>query len=751
MPLEFKKGGSDVSKKDSTSSSNDNNVASSSSADEGDTGSKVESSTPTSEKVQSATTSDKSVDADSAAGAAGSFTPSADTPLANKYYLKKMQMAQEVSKNSETREEEKSLVAETIEAPATPVPVPVTAPRRRFADFGIASEVAEPTGQDLGTSASDGESTSTATTTKLGGFSDISRPSKQTTETESIEGNEQNTANPLRDNNNKPTAPESTKDDTAGKIQDAKAALDTETKSPATSTIKEEKKATDPTATASSSAIKKEEENSASPAAAAESTTIKDKGTTAPASPTATCSITDNNQECTPITTKSSELVQTTQQSSSPFSKLLIQIQPLKNELTLPNFSNLNNLNPEDFGILPLVIIGISVYLALGVYLKQVNDTDDGYAGWDELGNRKKLEKSDDDNVEKEEKGGPLALIQKVKDAGTAGAISYALWEAAFWGVSIPVCLVGFRQATGHWPDLTLTSSGIGGEDVKQVGGAAFAFVNVARLAVPVRIGLALSTVPWVEENIVGKFGSKKEDDDEQEEELLTGEIEDEDTSAISEVEERLNKMETQASRISSKTLQKMNAGIDPTLLEYCEPGQVNDDCADSILGYLDSLASTGAVATDGEVRSIVGYLDSLSSNVSTPNENAGAAFTSYLDAVSTGFIPAPSSAKAVASYLDVLSSTSTAGDDATTATFTPPPLETATAGEGAALPKEQKIGSRINEVEERLSRLESSVTSLPDDIASRLVDWQISQDKKMSDEMEKIMKLLVDGESLEK
>ena len=37
----------------------------------------------------------------------------------------------------------------------------------------------------------------------------------------------------------------------------------------------------------------------------------------------------------------------------------------------------------------------------------------------------------------------------------------------------------------------------------------AFAFVNFARLAVPLRIGLALSTTPWIDENIVSKFGKK--------------------------------------------------------------------------------------------------------------------------------------------------------------------------------------------------------------------------------------------------
>lgn len=94
-------------------------------------------------------------------------------------------------------------------------------------------------------------------------------------------------------------------------------------------------------------------------------------------------------------------------------------------------------------------------------------------------------------------------LLQKVKQAGTAGAISYALWELGFWGVSIPVCIVGYQAATGHWPDLSNS------EDLQKLGAEAFAFVNFARLAVPLRIGLALSTTPWIDENVVQKFMKK--------------------------------------------------------------------------------------------------------------------------------------------------------------------------------------------------------------------------------------------------
>lgn len=38
---------------------------------------------------------------------------------------------------------------------------------------------------------------------------------------------------------------------------------------------------------------------------------------------------------------------------------------------------------------------------------------------------------------EEEELSETKKLLKKVKEAGTAGAISYALWELAFWGVSL--------------------------------------------------------------------------------------------------------------------------------------------------------------------------------------------------------------------------------------------------------------------------------------------------------------------------
>lgn len=95
-------------------------------------------------------------------------------------------------------------------------------------------------------------------------------------------------------------------------------------------------------------------------------------------------------------------------------------------------------------------------------------------------------------------------LLKQVKEAGTAGVVSYALWELAFWAVSVPVCIFGYRELAGHWPDFSDQ------EDLQKLGAEAFAFVNFARFAVPLRIGLALSTTPWIQDNVIDKV--KKEE-----------------------------------------------------------------------------------------------------------------------------------------------------------------------------------------------------------------------------------------------
>lgn len=108
--------------------------------------------------------------------------------------------------------------------------------------------------------------------------------------------------------------------------------------------------------------------------------------------------------------------------------------------------------------------------------------------------------------VPEEEMSDTQKLMKQVKEAGTAGVVSYALWEMGFWTLSVPVCAVGYYQVTGHWPDLS------NADDQKKLGAEAFAFVNFARFAVPLRIGLALGTTPWIDENVVKRFLKKDEE-----------------------------------------------------------------------------------------------------------------------------------------------------------------------------------------------------------------------------------------------
>jgi hypothetical protein len=117
------------------------------------------------------------------------------------------------------------------------------------------------------------------------------------------------------------------------------------------------------------------------------------------------------------------------------------------------------------------------------------------------------LDADDGEECEIKELSETEKLLKQVKEAGTAGVISYALWELAFWALSVPVCIFGYYELVGHMPDFSNS------EDLSKLGGEAFAFVNFARFAVPLRIGLALSTTGWIQDNVVDKF--KKEDEDE--------------------------------------------------------------------------------------------------------------------------------------------------------------------------------------------------------------------------------------------
>ena len=104
--------------------------------------------------------------------------------------------------------------------------------------------------------------------------------------------------------------------------------------------------------------------------------------------------------------------------------------------------------------------------------------------------------------------GGAGLSMDEIKKFGVAGTVAYILTELAFWVIAFPVASALLYQTQGHWPDLG------DGADRAALLGFIFAGANVARLAVPLRFGVAFAVAPWVDENIVqpvqSKFGGNK-------------------------------------------------------------------------------------------------------------------------------------------------------------------------------------------------------------------------------------------------
>jgi len=105
--------------------------------------------------------------------------------------------------------------------------------------------------------------------------------------------------------------------------------------------------------------------------------------------------------------------------------------------------------------------------------------------------------KSDDSVVEAKE---PSA-IDKIKEAGLSGTVSYAGWEFLFWVISIPTSVLAYHQTTGEWLDLSDS------EGQAKLVAFSTAFLTFARVLVPVRIALALATAPWVAKNVLPLVG----------------------------------------------------------------------------------------------------------------------------------------------------------------------------------------------------------------------------------------------------
>jgi hypothetical protein len=340
--------------------------------------------------------------------------------------------------------------------------------------------------------------------------------------------------------------------------------------------------------------------------------------------------------------------------------KALIQtIQP--SMPTLPSFA------PPDLGTLEFSLVGgaiiiISLYLSLAAYLRGV-DKDEGYAEWDQY-------KRKDGDEKTATKSGQKKDVDTAMDVGV-GTINGAADKSAPYGL--------INKGQNPFVSNTVTTA--------------------TKPTQPTLVAEPISSSPP---------------------KTKTPE------SVSAQQLERLDKLEKDTALVESiiaSSVTPSSAGdIEVQKIEeYCEPAKVNPECSESISSYLGSLAEQKVEegAQKAAAQKIISYLDSLSSSTAAqrssfsgtvpqkskivarkePSETS-AAFSSYLDALSTGSVSEPPTAKAVAGYLDVLSS------EAKSTLSTP----------------NEAVASRIVEVEDRLNRLESSVAGLPDAISSRLI-----------------------------
>ncbi len=93
-----------------------------------------------------------------------------------------------------------------------------------------------------------------------------------------------------------------------------------------------------------------------------------------------------------------------------------------------------------------------------------------------------------------------------VKSKGTSGIISYVITEVMFWALVIPIIIASYHGSNQEW--LNFGNS----EDRAKILALAGVYVTSIRLAVPLRLGVAVAIIPWVEENITNNFFNDKLD-----------------------------------------------------------------------------------------------------------------------------------------------------------------------------------------------------------------------------------------------
>ena len=154
---------------------------------------------------------------------------------------------------------------------------------------------------------------------------------------------------------------------------------------------------------------------------------------------------------------------------------------------------------------------------------------------------------------------------------------------------------------------------------------------------------------------------------------------------------------------------------------EYCEAGKLNNDCIETIAGFLGQVQSNSddrdgpSMSQQETANAVLSYLDSLPStsgyNPINYNTNIDSkrtiAFSSYLNILSDGETRAPQSPQMVSDYL-----------------------------------------SSLVNVQGRIEELEKTIYNMPDEITGRMQSWQLERDEKLTHEFLKIEEYLMKNQA---
>ena len=100
-------------------------------------------------------------------------------------------------------------------------------------------------------------------------------------------------------------------------------------------------------------------------------------------------------------------------------------------------------------------------------------------------------------------------LRKQIKDAGVAGVISLLAVRVLWLGVSVPLAVFAYYQATGTWPNPFDQAQ------VAQCIAYGAAYFGMSSALLPIRIALSLGLIPAIDKYLVKPiFGNRKDSDD---------------------------------------------------------------------------------------------------------------------------------------------------------------------------------------------------------------------------------------------